>query len=90
MADRGNGQLEKLNCSHLVTKNLEEDTLIKSMKKKCKHKTAKKKITKRQTDTLKKHSKHHSKKHMGAMKKAMRGGSTFTAAHKKAQRKVGK
>tara|TARA_R100001510_G_C7468058_1_gene85568 strand:+ start:185 stop:394 length:210 start_codon:yes stop_codon:yes gene_type:complete len=55
-----------------------------------KKKRATKELTKRQVDTLKKHSKHHSKKHIGAMEKAMRGGSTFTAAHQKAQRKVGK
>ena len=50
----------------------------------------KKPLTSRQKETLKKHSKHHSAKHMAEMRKAMRSGSTFTAAHKKAQRKVGK
>ena len=49
-----------------------------------------KKLTKRQEETLKKHSKHHSAKHMAMMRKEMKGGSTFTAAHKKAQKKVGK
>jgi len=47
-------------------------------------------LTKKQTETLKKHSKHHSAKHMTAMRKAMRAGSTFTVAHKKAMKKVGK
>tara|TARA_R100001440_G_scaffold15659_2_gene26573 strand:- start:4488 stop:4637 length:150 start_codon:yes stop_codon:yes gene_type:complete len=47
-------------------------------------------LTKRQKDTLKRHSKHHTKKHMSAMKKDMEKGLTFTAAHKKAMKKVGK
>ena len=36
--------------------------------------------------TLKKHSEHHSKKHMDMMKKLMREGSSFKAAHNKAQK----
>ena len=47
-------------------------------------------LTARQEATLKKHSVHHTKKHMDMMKKAMRGGSTFAASHKMAQKKVGK
>ena len=47
-------------------------------------------LTKRQKDTLKKHSVHHSKKHMAMMRKEIRMGKSFTAAHKKAQRLVGK
>ena len=47
-------------------------------------------LTKRQQDTLKKHSKHHSAKHMAMMRKEMRAGKSFTAAHKKAQKAVGK
>ena len=50
----------------------------------------KKQLTKKQKDTLKKHSVHHSKKHMAMMRKEMRAGKSFTAAHKKAQKKVGK
>ena len=49
-----------------------------------------KSLTQRQKDTLKKHSKHHSAKHMAMMRKEMRAGKSFTAAHKKAQRMVGK
>jgi len=49
-----------------------------------------KKLTDRQKKTLKKHSVHHSKKHMALMKKEMRAGKSFTAAHKKAQKMVGK
>ena len=49
-----------------------------------------KKLTDKQKKTLKKHSVHHSKKHMAMMKKEMRAGKSFTAAHKKAQRMVGK
>jgi hypothetical protein len=50
----------------------------------------KKELTKRQENTLKKHSVHHSKKHMAMMRKEMRAGMSFTAAHKKAQKLVGK
>jgi LAS superfamily LD-carboxypeptidase LdcB len=49
-----------------------------------------KKLTARQMLTLEKHSEHHTKKHMDFMKKEMFNGSTFTAAHKKAQKEVGK
>ena len=41
-----------------------------------------KKLTQRQKDTLKKHSVHHTAKHMTEMRKAMRLGKTFSAAHK--------
>lgn len=52
--------------------------------------TAKKSLTKRQEASMKRHSKHHSAKHMKYMKNLMIKGSTFSAAHKKAQAKVGK
>ena len=48
------------------------------------------KLTPKQIVTLNKHSKHHSKKHMDMMKKLMREGSSFKAAHNKAQKQVGK
>ena len=48
-----------------------------------------KSLTQRQKDTLKKPSKHHSAKHMAMMRKEMRAGKSFTAAHKMAQKKVG-
>lgn len=48
------------------------------------------KLTPKQIVTLTKHSKHHSKKHMDMMKKLMREGSSFKAAHNKAQKDVGK
>ena len=48
------------------------------------------KLTPKQIITLNKHSKHHSKKHMDMMKKLMREGSSFKAAHTKAQKDVGK
>jgi|TARA_E500000178_G_C16991765_1_gene741159 hypothetical protein len=48
-----------------------------------------KKLTTRQETALKKHSKHHSAKHMAMMRKEMKSGTTFTQAHKKAQKKVG-
>jgi len=46
-------------------------------------------LTKRQKETMAKHKKHHTAKHMKEMTKAMLSGSTFTAAHKKAMKKVG-
>ena len=50
----------------------------------------KKELTKRQKDTLKKHSVHHTSKHMTMMRRLMREGKTFTTAHKKAMKEVGK
>jgi len=47
------------------------------------------KLTDRQEATMKRHSEHHSRKHMMAMRQAMLKGSTFGAAHKMAQKKVG-
>ena len=47
-------------------------------------------LTPSQTKRLKKHSDHHSAKHMNEMKKDMKSGSTFTEAHNKAMKKVGK
>jgi len=48
------------------------------------------KLTKRQQETMKKHAKHHSKKHIQYMKNSMQRGATFTQAHKRAQKAVGK
>lgn len=48
------------------------------------------KLSKRQQETMKKHSKHHSKKHMQYMKNSMLRGATFSQAHKRAQKAVGK
>ena len=48
------------------------------------------KLTKSQQQAMKKHSKHHTKKHMAFMRKEMRAGKTFGAAHKAAMKKVGK
>jgi len=39
---------------------------------------------------MKEHAKHHSKKHMSEMKKDIAKGMSFTAAHNKAKKKVGK
>jgi hypothetical protein len=52
--------------------------------------TRKKSLTTRQEASMKRHSKNHSAKHMRYMKNLMMKGSTFTAAHKKAQKAVGK
>ncbi len=53
-------------------------------------KVKKKALTKRQEATLSRHSKHHTAKHMKFMKRRMLMGDTFTAAHKKAQKQVGR
>ena len=55
-----------------------------------KKKPTAKKLTAQQEATLKKHSVHHSAKHMAMMRKEMKAGTSFSAAHKKAQKKVGK
>ena len=47
-------------------------------------------LTKRQQDSMKKHSQHHTKKHMQYMLNSMKRGATFTQAHKRAQKSVGK
>ena len=52
--------------------------------------TKKKDLTERQKNTLKKHSEHHTAKHMAMMRRLMKGGMSFTEAHKKAQKAVGK
>lgn len=49
-----------------------------------------KKLTDRQKATMKRHSKHHSRKHMALMRRLMIQGKSFGAAHKEAQKKVGK
>ena len=36
------------------------------------------------------HAKHHSLKHMRSMARSMKKGATFTSAHNKAMRSVGK
>ena len=46
-------------------------------------------LTKGQVATPKKHSVHHSAKHMAEMRKAMKAGSSFTASHKIAKKKIG-
>ncbi len=47
-------------------------------------------LTARQQAALKRHSVHHTAKHMTEMRKSMRGGKTFTEAHRMAMRKVGR
>tara|TARA_Y100000114_G_scaffold46436_2_gene42203 strand:- start:5997 stop:6170 length:174 start_codon:yes stop_codon:yes gene_type:complete len=53
-------------------------------------KKAAKSLTKRQEAAMKRHGKHHTAKHMREMTRLMKSGSTFTAAHKAAQKKVGR
>ena len=47
-------------------------------------------LTKTQQNSMKKHSKHHTKKHLQYMTNSIKRGSTFSKAHKNAQKKVGK
>ena len=47
-------------------------------------------LNKRQQDTMKKHSEHHTKKHIQYMFNSIKRGATFTQAHKRAQKAVGK
>tara|TARA_Y100001970_G_C14239821_1_gene864182 strand:- start:3101 stop:3274 length:174 start_codon:yes stop_codon:yes gene_type:complete len=47
-------------------------------------------LTKRQQDTMKRHAKHHTKRHMEYMRNSMKRGATFTQAHKRAIKAVGK
>lgn len=44
----------------------------------------------RQRKTMNKHAKHHTLKHMRSMATAMKKGATFSQAHTKAMRSVGK
>ena len=53
-------------------------------------KKGKKELTDKQKDMLEKHKVHHTKKHMDFMKKEMMKGSSFTTAHQKAKKMVGK
>jgi hypothetical protein len=47
-------------------------------------------LTPRQRKTMNSHARHHSLKHMREMANAMKKGSTFSQAHSKAMKKVGK
>ena len=47
-------------------------------------------LTKSQEIKLSKHAKHHTKKHIEMMKRDMLKGMTFTQAHEKAMRLIGK
>jgi len=51
---------------------------------------AKRALTDRQKATMKNHKRHHTPGHMKEMTRLMMGGMSFTAAHKKAMKKVGK
>ena len=48
------------------------------------------KLSSRQQQSLKKHSVHHTKKHVQYMTNSMKRGASFTEAHKRAQKNVGK
>ena len=47
-------------------------------------------LTQRQKDTLKRHAAHHTQAHMAYMRRRMHAGDTFTEAHRKALKHVGK
>lgn len=59
-------------------------------KKKYIKKPARKGMTQKQKDRLKEHAKHHTTKHMAMMRKDMKAGLSFTRAHNKAKKMVGK
>lgn len=52
--------------------------------------TKKKQLTDKQKDMLNKHKVNHTQKHITFMKKEMMNGSSFTTAHNKAKKMVGK
>ena len=58
--------------------------LVKSIKK------FTSKLNKTQQKAMNRHARHHSLKHMREMANSMKKGSTFSQAHNKAMRKVGK
>jgi hypothetical protein len=64
----------------------------KPVKRKVKKPVKKKvlKLTEAQNKKLSMHKKHHSAKHMSMMRKLMKEGKSFGAAHRAAQKKVGK
>lgn len=47
-------------------------------------------LSQNQRDKLKEHAIHHTSQHMAIMIKEMKGGSSFTKAHNKAKKMVGK
>ncbi len=47
-------------------------------------------LTESQKQRLKTHKQHHTAKHLAMMRKDMKSGMSFTNAHKKAQKMVGK
>ena len=55
-----------------------------------KKKPVQKKLTPSQNKKLQEHKQHHSPKHMAMMRRLMRQGSSFSQAHKMAQKSVGK
>lgn len=61
----------------------------KPSKKKVKKATAVR-LTKAQEAKLSKHSGHHSAKHMAMMRREMKKGKSFAAAHRMAKKAVGK
>ena len=47
-------------------------------------------LTPRQQKTMRSHARHHTLKHMRSMANAMKKGATFSQAHNRAMRSVGK
>ena len=47
-------------------------------------------LTQRQKDALKRHAAHHTKAHIDYMRRRMHAGDSFSEAHRKAQKQVGK
>ena len=75
----------------MTRENAEKQKKVIAMKEKAKDmKKGKGKSKDSMEDRLKEHSNHHSKKHMDMMRKDIKAGMSFSMAHKKAQKAVGK
>ncbi len=73
-----------------LPKALQKAILAKRKGMKAPAKEAKDSLTPAMEKKLKEHSQHHSAKHMSMMRKDIKAGMTFTKAHNKAQKMVGK
>jgi hypothetical protein len=64
--------------------------MTKKKKKKPMKKTKKRDLTNKQKEKLKLHAANHTKRHITLMKKMMKEGKSFSAAHKAAIKEIGK
>ena len=73
-------------------KKTKKKTIKKTIKKKPKKIVMKTRmgLTQNQRGKLKKHGEHHTSQHMSSMIKEMKGGLSFSKAHKKTMKLIGK